>query len=432
MSAVDQLIATLLEAAAAKRDRLVELTQELVRIPSVVGDEAAAARYVEEATRKIGLQVETFEVDHEAIRHHPAVIPMPPETDYRGRPNVVATRRGTGGGRPLYLFGHTDTVPVDPNTTWQHEPFGGEVADGRIYGRGSADMKGGLAIAIAALEILTELDTQLAGDVAAQFVIEEETGGNGTLAAVLAGCFASNGACIQLEPTSTGQVLVSNRGAQFFRITVPGTEGGVEYLHDLTSAIDKSIVVLDAVRAYAAMRETGVDDPLFASHGNTKVPVAICRMQAGAWPSTVPGEAVLEGSIECLPGEQIDGVVAAFERYLHVECAADPWLAEHPIQFETFGLRFDAAGIAADHEFVEIVSHAAQRATGKRPEVCGGGGSDLRLPVLYADCPTILFGPGAGPIHSVDEWVSIDELVATLQVCLITAVEWCGLADTAP
>ena len=179
------------------------------------------------------------------------------------------------------------------------------------------------------------------------------------------------------------------------------------------------------------MREAQADDPLFASHGATKVPVAICRIQAGAWPSTVPGEAVLEGSIECLPGEQIDEVVATFERYLR-ECAADPWLAEHPIQFETFGLRFDAAGIPADHEFVEIVSQAAQRATGERPEVSGGGGSDLRLPVLYADCPTILFGPGGGPIHSVDEWVSIDQLVATLQICLITAVEWCGRPVAAP
>jgi acetylornithine deacetylase len=431
MTAVDELLALLLEAAAAKRDRLVELTQELVRIPSVIGNEAAVAHYIEAVTRRLGLDVEVFEVDHDVIRNHPAVIPMPPETDYRGRPNVVATRRGAGG-RPLYLFGHIDTVPVDPNTTWLHEPFGGEVAEGRIFGRGSADMKGGLAIAITALEILTELDVKLAGDVAAQFVIEEESGGNGTLAAVLAGWFAADGACIQLEPTSTGQVLVSNRGAQFFRITVPGTEGGVEYLHDLTSAIDKSIVVLDAVRAYAALRETQVNDPLFASHGSTKVPVAICRIQAGAWPSTVPGEAVLEGSIECLPGEEIDEVVAAFERYLHAECGADPWLAEHPIQFETFGLRFDAAGIPADHEFVEIVSRAAQRATGDRPEVSGGGGSDLRLPVLYADCPTILFGPGGGPIHSVDEWVSIDQLVATLQTCLITAVEWCGLADAAP
>ena len=427
MAVHDAITDALLRAAHLKRERLTGLTQALVRIPSVVGEERALARYLEGAARRIGLEVEAFDVDHALIRTHPAYVPVDAGTEYRDRPNVIATRRGSGGGRPLYLFGHTDTVPVDPRTTWRHEPFAGEIEHGRIYGRGAVDMKGGLAVALVALEVLEELGVRLAGDLAAHFVIEEEAGGNGTLAAVLSGCYSARGACVQLEPTSTSQLVVSNRGAQFFRITVPGEEGGIEYQNELASALVNAVVVLAAVDAYASRREAAADDPMFAGHG-TRLPLAICRIEAGAWPSTIPGEAILEGSIECLPGEKIDDVVDAFEEYLLGCCAAHPWLAEHPIRFERFGLRFDAAEIPFDHELVKVVSKAAETVLGAAPEVVGGGGSDLRLPVLYADCPTILFGPGGSPIHSVDEWVSIDQLEAALAVCLLSAVAWCGLA----
>lgn len=420
------LIARLLESAESKRDRLVEVVAEAVRIPSVMGSEGRVADYFEVACRARGFEVDAWAPDDDELRAHAAYVPV--EYGYGNRNNVVATRRGTGRGRSLALYGHIDTVPVDPNTNWQHDPYSGDVADGKVFGRGAADMKGGCGVALVALEVLDELDVRLNGDVAAHFILDEEAGGNGTIAAVLRGHYGPQTGVVMMEPTSPDIMLVSNRGAQFFRIKVPGQEGGVEYHRDLVSAIDTAFVIHQAVQRYAQMREATVADPLYEAYRRIKVPVAVCKIQAGAWPSTVPGEAVLEGTIECLPGEDIREVVDHFERYLREVAADHPFLCDHPFEFERFGLWFEAGGIAPDHEFVDVLLRASEVALGRRPMVVGGGGSDLRVPVLYAGSPTVLWGPGGGPIHSVDEWVSIDQLVDMLKAVLVAAVEWCGVA----
>ena len=184
--------------------------------------------FIKDELKNIGLEVRASDVDHELIKKHKAYIPMPEDTSYTDRPNVYGTLKGKGEGKDLYLFGHTDVVPVDENTTWKYPPFSGEIVDNKIYGRGSADMKGGVGVAIVTLEILKNLNINLKGNVTGQFVIEEEAGGNGTLYAALQNEFTSNGACIMLEPTGSHQIMVSNRGAQYFRITVPGSNDDEE------------------------------------------------------------------------------------------------------------------------------------------------------------------------------------------------------------
>lgn len=424
-----KLVSALTEAAEARRERLIEVVRQAVRIPSVTGAEGDAAAYFAEQCRRLDVDLDVWSPDIDELRAHRAFVPV--EYDYAGRSNVVATRRGIGGGRDLVLYGHVDTVPVDPNTAaaWTHDPTGGEVAEGRVYGRGAADMKGGCAVGLVALEVLEELGVRLRGNVSAQFLLDEEAGGNGTLAAVLRGHYSANTGCIMLEPTSPRLLVISGRGAQFYRIRVAGQEGGAEYHRDLVSAIDVAFTIYQAVKRFAQMREAELDAPLYAERWRTKVPTAICTLNAGNWPSTVPGEAVLEGTIECLPGEDIHAVVARFERYLREVAADDPWLREHPFSFERFGLWFDAAGIDPEHPFVTALRAASSTAIGIDPKVVGGGGSDLRLPVVYANCPTVLWGPGGGMIHSVDEYVEIDQLVAMLKAVLVAAVEWCGVAE---
>lgn len=424
MTVNDDLVDDLLRRAEGKRDRLVELVSAAVRIPSLSGQEGAVAEFFADQCSRLGVDVDAWEPDTDELRAHRAYVPV--GYGYAGRRNVVATRRGSGGGRTLILFGHTDVVPVDENTTWRHDPFGGEVEDGRVYGRGSADMKGGCGVAVVALEVLEEAGVRLRGDVAAHLILDEEAGGNGTLSAVLRGSYGPQAGCVMLEPTTPEHMMISGRGAQFFRLTVPGEEGGTEYYRDLTSAIDAGIVLHQAVKRFAQLRESEVHHDLYAAYRRCLVPTAVCRFHAGAWPSTVPGEAVLEGTVECLPGEDIQEVVARLEAYLREVAADDPWLRDHPFTFERFGLWFEAAEVPADHEFVTTLRRASKLALDREPAVVGGGGSDLRLPVLYAGCPTVLWGPGGGPIHSVDEWVEVDQLVAMLKATLVAAIEWCG------
>jgi acetylornithine deacetylase len=421
MSRVAEWESRLLEAADHSTDRLVTLLQELVQIPSVSGDEGPIAAAVATWAASGGFDHRIVEPDGEQLSQHPAFTPPAAET-FESRNDVIVHLRSGKPGRSIALLAHTDVVPVDPNTTWSHDPWSGDLEDGKIYGRGSADCKGGAAVAMVAFEIFRDLGVPFNGDLQAQFVIEEEQGGNGTLAAILAGERAD--AMIQLEPTSTDYVLVSNRGAQFFQVEVPGVEGGVEYQHDLASAIDNAFVIIEATKAYSLMREAQAKHDLYEGRYRTKVPLAICRIASGEWPSTVPGKAILEGTIECLPGEDIEMVVDDFEAYLRRAADQHHWLKDHPIAFKRFGLHFEAAETAPDSPIVKTIMHASKSALGRAPEVVGGGGSDLRLPVLYADCPTVLYGPGGGMIHSVDEYVTVSELVDCLKVTLLVAYRW--------
>lgn len=417
----------LLKESENFRDRLINLVSKLTQFDSYIGDEKEIAYFIKDELKNIGLEVRSMDVDHELIKKRKEYIPMPEDTSYEDRPNVYGTLKGSGdsNSRNLYLFGHTDVVPVDENTTWKYPPFSGQIVDSKIYGRGSADMKGGVGVAIVTLEILKKLNIKLKGDVVGQFVIEEEAGGNGTLFAAIKDEFSSKGACIMLEPTGSNQIMVSNRGAQYFRITVPGTEGGTEYHREIDSAIDNAYIVIQAIKKFSDYRESTVKHPLYEHERTTKVPTAVGRIMSGAWPSTIPGEAILEGTVECLPGESIDKIVEEFKNFIIKDISSYDWFKKNKIKFEKFGLFFESGITEPDHEFIKILSNSTISSINKKPNIIGGGGSDLRLPVNINKCPTVLFGPGGGPIHSVDEWVSTEELFKMLQICLLTAVDWC-------
>jgi len=414
-------------AVEERREDIIKLLQELVRVPSVVGSgrEGEAQVIVSRELRKLGVEPDVWEPDMEELRRHKAFVPV--ERDYKGRPNAVAVVKGTGGGRSLAFNGHVDVVPVDDSTSWTHDPWSGERVENKIYGRGSADMKGGVVAGLVALQVLKDLGVRLKGDVQFWSVSDEEDGGNTTLACILRGYRAD--ATVFLEPTGTAMLFCSSRGAQFFRIRVKGEEGAVEYRYDIPNAIEKAVKVFQAVEAYANWRESQAADPLYQLHP-TKVPVAVCKIQAGAWPSTVPGECVMEGTLECLPGEEIREVRERFREYVRQAAgAADPWLKQHPPEVEWFGLMLEAASSGADAPIVEAVQAAAEAFTGQRPLAVGGGGSDLRLPVLYADSQSVLFGPAGGPVHSVDEWVDIDQVVTATKVAALLACRWCGVSN---
>ena len=168
--------------------------------------------------------------------------------------------------------------------------------------------------------------------------------------------------------------------------------------------------------------------PLYEHERTTKVPTAVGRIMSGAWPSTIPGEAILEGTVECLPGESIDEIVEEFKNFIIKDISSYDWFKKNKIKFEKFGLFFESGITEPDHEFIKILSNSTISSINKKPQVIGGGGSDLRLPVNINKCPTVLFGPGGGPIHSVDEWVSTEELFKMLQICLLTAVDWCEIS----
>jgi acetylornithine deacetylase len=411
-------------AVERHRDEALRLLQALVRVPSLEGNEQPCQDILEATMRGMGLTVDRWCPSDDELRAHPAYVPT--GKSYVDRPNTVGVLRGTGGGRSLILNGHVDVVPTGPEHLWQHGAWSGAYLDGRVYGRGSADMKGGVVANILTVLALQTAGIRLQGDVIIENVVDEEAGGNGTLAAVLRGY--TGDACIFTEPTGLTRFAISNRGAQFFRITVPGQEGGIEFKHQLVNPISKAIEVFHAVEAYSIMRESVVRHPLYDDAYQTKVPTGICRFNAGEWPSTIASQVVMEGSIECLPGESIHEVKAAFKRYLEEWSAKDGWFKDHPLQVEWFGLWFDAAEIATDHPLVTTLAATAEGVTGQRVNITGAGGCDLRLPVLYGSTPAVLFGPKGAMLHSTDEYIEFEQVLMCARVLAHMAAAWCGQA----
>ena len=411
------------QSIASRREQVIELIQELVRRPSFEGEGEVQA-FISGWWRERGIEPDLWEPDIGKLRAHPAFVDV--DYDYQGRPNQVVMFKGLGGGRSLALNGHTDVVPVDPAPWTFGDPWSGEYVDGKVYGRGSVDMKGGLACAMIVMDALLETGVKLKGDLHMQFVVDEENGGNGTLDAILRGYRGD--ATIFLEPTSPNFLVVSSRGAQFFRITVPGKEAPIEHTRTTVNVIEKAFVIFQAVQSYASWRAAEADHALY-DWDPTKIPVAVCKIQAGSWPSTFPSLCTMEGSLECLPGEDIEATKNQFKAYLLEAATQDNWLKDNPPQIEYFGLRFEFAETARDSALISEFTKAYERLTGNQPAVLGGGGSDLRLPILHADSPSALFGPTGGAIHSTDEYVDIDSVMEVARILGHFILDWCEVAD---
>ena len=401
------------------------LLQEIVRIPSLSGQEQPVQAVLERELHRLGLELDVWDPPDEELRQHPAFVPT--DLSYKGRPNVVGVLKGAGRGRSLILNGHVDVVPVGSEEKWTHSPWSADFEDGRVYGRGACDMKAGLVCNWLVVQALKTAGIRLLGDLTIEAVVDEENGGNGTLACLLRGYRADG--MVFTEPSGSDRMAIANRGAQYFRLKVPGTEGGVEYKWDLVNPVLKAMEVIRAIEAYSVMREAGASHPYYDDFYTTKVPLAVCKIHAGDWPSTIASECVMEGTIECLPGEDIQQVKLEFRRYLEAWSARDPWLKDHPLELEWFGLWFDAAALGRDHPFVCQVEQTVERIAGARMLVGGAGGCDLRLPILYGQTPAVVFGPAGGPVHSTDEYVEFEQVVECARILVRLAVDWCGLAS---
>lgn len=247
------LVASISQAVDDSADELIKLLQDLVRIPSVnpklsglePGGEAAVQDFLTPILAGIGCELDRWE-------------PLP------GRPNLVGTIKGSGGGRSLGVNGHIDVVPVGDASAWPSDPFGGEIRDGFIWGRGSQDMKGGVAAMVHAATVLHRLGITLKGDLIIESVIDEETGGPGTAATVERGYRPDFVICT--EPTDLDIYPVEG-GLEWLRVTIVGKAGhsALRYrsVHaggqgDAVNALEKGMKVLAAVgeleRAWAVRK----------------------------------------------------------------------------------------------------------------------------------------------------------------------------------
>jgi acetylornithine deacetylase len=419
---------TLLSAAVeAARSDLIAFLQKMVQAASLPDHEHEVQNLVAQKLQTMGLEVDIVPSHFDELRNHPAFGDdgfSPTE-----RINVVGRWRGTGlgDGHSLILNGHVDVVPAGDLSLWTDSPWSGAVRDGRLYGRGSCDMKAGLCAGIFAVHILQQLGHRPVRDVLIESVIGEESGGIGTLTTIVKGYTAD--AVILLEPTRL-EISPVQSGALTFRLVVPGRSIHAAMKPYGVSAIEKFALLLNAIQQLDARRHQTFKHELYEDPNNI-APINIGTIRGGEWHSTVPEEVVAEGRMGVLPGETNETARRALEGAIQIASEADPWLSQHPPRLEWFEGQFESGETRLDHPFLQELSMAHLQVTGSAAVLRGVPyGSDMRLFTNHAKIPAAHYGPGdVGMAHAANEYVPLDEVVIATKVVAHMITRWCGVSD---
>jgi acetylornithine deacetylase len=403
--------------ADVDRDRLIDDLQTLVRTRSITGSEEIVADWAAGAMQELGLAVEMVRHDLPGIHADPE---WPGEEMPRTSLPVVVGRAGHAGGRRVILSGHLDVVPPGDPATWSQDPWGGEVVDGRLYGRGACDMKGGVAAILAAVRLLGtggEL-ARLRGELQVVLVPSEEDGGQGTLAAIRSGATADM--AIITEPSRL-DVIVAHAGAITFRLTVPGRAAHASRRREGISALDKLFVMTQALAADETRRNETETDPLMTALG-LPYPTIVGIVEGGEWASTVLDRVVAYGRYGVRLGQTPAEAEAELRAVVADACAADAFLRKHPATVEITGGRFGSARVASDHGLSQGLADVVESLTGRRPELRGESyGADMQMFVNHGGTPCVIFGPGDVKFaHSADEFVPLDEV----EMCARVLAAW--------
>ena len=385
---------------------------DLMRFESTPGNEHEAMEFCAREFAKLGVTVEKIPLS-DTIKDDPDYSWPVPDIVYDGRFNLRVVRKGSGGGKKLLLNAHTDVVPASEGMVGAFSP---RVENGIVFGRGACDDKGQVALIFLLFQILDELEIKLAGDLVAHIVVEEENGGNGTLAMARTGEMADG--CVVLE-ASEGKLFTSIRGAVWFRLIFEGTAG-----HSGQAAMTKSALLIarDAIAAlekfHAGLLASSRGIPLFDPYPNP-MPITFGKLHAGNWPAAAPSRAVIEGVLGLLPNTTKEEVMAGMRK------ALEDSGAEH---FDLkFMYRHDSSVVVPEHEFPQAFLAAAE-----------ASGHPLKVDAMTASCdawfynnqlgiPTVVFGAGTLKVaHSKDEQIPLAEIASSAEILAGLARAFCG------
>ena len=372
------------EPAPERRAELEELVRQLVRIPTEnpPGDEAPAAAFVHDWLREAGID---------------ATLVEEPDPE---RPQVGA-RVGEGGPTAV-LNGHLDVVPAGDPEAWTVDPYEGVVADDRLYGRGSADMKAGVALAmLVARDVAPAIRAgDLSGSVVVHAAMGEETADPGTRTLLERGFDGEYG--IVLEPTNL-RVATSSKGLSVYRIDVDGVATHASQPDAGSNAIDAVRPVLDAIDAYdASLRER--DGSLC---GNGFATVTEIEAGTGSNLAVVPDRATIVLDRRVLPGEEPTAVDEEVDALLD-RVAADHGVETRWTRIQTYA----SSSIPVDHPLATTLRERSTAAVGSTVDEPWGieAATDARNFVNDADIPAVTWGPGdLDEAHTVDESIDLGD-----------------------
>ncbi|MGA9866814.1 MAG: ArgE/DapE family deacylase [Acetobacteraceae bacterium] len=417
----------ILEAADALRDDAVALLARLVSHRSVLGEEQSCLAEMQSVYADLGLTPRRVAVDTEALAAHPGF--SPPLIDYAGRDPVIALHTPRERrGRSLLLQGHVDVVPEGAPDLWTTPPYEPSIRGGRMYGRGAADMKAGIAAYVTAFRALKEAGLQPAAEVQMAAVIEEECTGNGALAVMEA--LPKPDACLIPEPGPGYPALyVAEVGVVWAWVTVTGKPAHVREMQSGVNAIEAAMAIAARFKAYEdEMNRAERRHPAFAAD-NHPINVNLGTIEGGEWNSSVPTRARIGLRVGVMPGYSCRRTARDIEA-LVAEAIAGLNGARATVAFK--GFMADGCTFPPDQPIARAVSALHAEVAGETlRHYAAPGLTDARFYTLYQGTQATCYGPDSDNIHGIDESVGLDSLHQVTRVLALTIAEWCGVERSA-
>jgi len=416
-------IEDIIAAADALYDEGEAMLCDLVRFDSTLGNEAEAQDYVAELFAGLGLTVDKFEIDIDAIKDRPGFSPV--DWSYAGKENVVGIHRPRANtGRSLIFNGHIDVVPVGSAEMWTDPPFEPVIRGGRLYGRGGGDMKAGIVSYILAFKALQSLGLQPAAPVYLQSVVEEECTGNGALACLARGYSAD--AAIIPEPFEQS-LMTAQFGVMWFRVHVRGKPA---HVLDTSAGINAIEAAFELVGALKQLEERwNQEDMRHPSYAGDKHPVNfnLGVIRGGEWASSVPTECTFHMRVGFFPGVKLAEVRKMIKQTIADAAAAIAGMKDTPPVVEFVGFQAEGCTVDPNEEMMRALADAHEWVMGEAPALLATTATnDARFFNLYGNTPATCYGPEASTIHGIDESVSLESFKQVTRVLAVFLAEWCG------
>jgi len=392
---------------------------KLLRFESISGYEGPAMDWLNRQFSELADICEKVPVPEDIV-YDPEYSSKVDRMPYDGRPNVRAVLRGDGSGKSVIFNAHVDVVPP---TKKQERPFDPYIEDGAIYGRGACDDKGQIAVLWTMLKALKMLGIRPKGDIIIHLVIEEEPGGNGTLALLRRGEQAD--CCINLEPMSN-TICTSIRGAVWFDGTCHGWAGHSGTANVTVSALKIAMEAIGIIEDYhdELLARTIDDDPLFASLDNP-MPVNFGELHAGNWPTIAPEKAVFTGMFGFLttPKEEVMSEIVSRMKIRGSE------QLKNAIEI-TFPYRHDTSRIDPELPFVKTLTSCYEDMGVTSRLAASTTSMDAWLYTHLLGIPTLATGIGRlEDAHTIHEHVMLRDIGLGAAVLTLFVQQWCGTIE---